>query len=532
MSLVLSGLPFPHQPAAFGQCSPPAQNFLLIAVDAGARRDTVFFGRGPSATTGVDTALCERELPPMPPAGVYDLRFANPPGRDTLQPPAGLGQGVLRDYRALVGPAQRDTLRVRLQPGSGGYPMTFSWSPASLTGVADSARLIDELGGVVLSVNMLSTSSAVLANPAVGSLLMILHGIPQIPAAPVLVSPPDGAAGQTVTPLLTWNAAAGATRYTVQVATDSLFAAPVVSDTAVATPSRAVSGLLPSATYFWRVRGASGAGNGPWSPVWRFTTVMLPSAPALVSPANGASGVVPGSFLVWHAVAQANAYRIQLAADSLFASPLINDPSVPDTVRTAAGLGGSTKYFWRVAARNGAGDSPWSAVRSFTTAGSITAPYAINAGWNMISLPLDVADARTTVVFPTATSPAFRFGVSGYAPEEILAEGVGYWLKFPAAQTVSITGRARALDTMHVVAGWNLIGTVSVPVDTGTVRKVPAGVLTSPYYEYSGSYTAVGTLQPGKSYWVKATSAGILVIAPPPPAPSVRRGFPDNAGRR
>lgn len=520
VSLLLPLLLLVSPDTGLGQCTPPTRNFLLIATDAGARRDTIFFGHGPTATTGTDTGLCERELPPLPPSGVYDLRFANPPGHEGVQPPAGLGQGSVRDYRTQLGPAQSDTFRVRFQPGLGGFPVTFSWSPASMAAAYDSARLVDEVGGVLYSVSMLGVPSLTVTNPAVTSLLLITHGMLQIPAAPALLSPVNGAADQSVAPLLSWAATAGAARYAVQIGTDSLFAAPVFSDTAVLVPSRTVSGLPVGTTCYWRVRASNGAGTGPWSPVWHFGTIALPGVPQPVAPAQGASGVSVGTKLIWNGALRASSYHVQMATDSLFTSPVLDDEAVTDTARTLSSLAASTRYFWRVAGRNGGGQGSWSIVRNFTSAGPVSNPYAVNAGWNLISLPLAVANGRRTVVYPTAISSAFAFGSNGYVPEDSLHSGTGYWLKFPSVQNVSVTGLTVLRDTIPVQAGWNLVGTVSAAVDTGSVQQIPPGLLLTSFFGFSGSYLPVSVLQPGSSYWVKAGSAGSIVVSAPATVPA------------
>src|SRR5262245_15052508 len=111
-------------------CAPPGKRTSIIVTDAGLGRDTVYFGHDPLATRGRDTSFCEHELPPLPPSGIFDLRFANPPGYEGQQPPAGFGQGFLHDYRQQISPAQIDTHRVKFQPSTGGYPMTVSWTIA------------------------------------------------------------------------------------------------------------------------------------------------------------------------------------------------------------------------------------------------------------------------------------------------------------------------------------------------------------------------------------------------------------------
>jgi len=82
----------------------------------------------------------------------------------------------------------------------------------------------------------------------------------------------------------------------------------------------------------------------------------------------------------------------------------------------------------------------------------------------------------------------------------------------------------RLRDTLDLQAGWNLIGTISAPVDTGAIQEIPSGLVLTSYFDFTGSYGAVDTLSPGRSYWVKAGVQGKLVISPATlsPAPSHR----------
>lgn len=56
---------------------------------------TVQIGSAPGATAGIDAALGEMEIPPLPPPGVFDVRLTDP---DTVT--AALGEGVWLDLRA------------------------------------------------------------------------------------------------------------------------------------------------------------------------------------------------------------------------------------------------------------------------------------------------------------------------------------------------------------------------------------------------------------------------------------------------
>lgn len=205
-------------------------------------------------------------------------------------------------------------------------------------------------------------------------------------------------------------------------------------------------------------------------------------------------------------------YRLQLATDSSFASTVLDDSTVTDTSRPLSGLSNSTQYHWRVNGRNNGGSGPWSQIFRFTTA-PITNTYAVAAGWNMISVPLTVSDGRTTSLFPTAVSEAYRYvqGV-GYARRDTLVNREGYWLKFNSSQTVSISGSERVQDTIVVNAGWNTVGSISFPVEVDSIVQVPGGIIQSGFFTFDGSYIPTSTVDPGKSYWVRASAPGQLIL--------------------
>jgi hypothetical protein len=97
-----------------------------------------------------------------------------------------------------------------------------------------------------------------------------------IPAIPTLLSPANAAVG--VVPLatpMTWNPAARAQTYRLQVSTSPGFADPVFDVAGLTGTSQLVVGLLPLGTYYWRVNASNSAGTSDWSVVWSFST--LPS---------------------------------------------------------------------------------------------------------------------------------------------------------------------------------------------------------------------------------------------------------------
>jgi hypothetical protein len=146
-----------------------------------------------------------------------------------------------------------------------------------------------------------------------------------------------------------------------------------------------------------------------------------------------------------------------------------------------------------------------------TTGNTLT--VTMHPGWNMVSVPLIANTYRDTVLFPGAVSHAFRFS-GGYIPEDTLQNGVGYWLKFASENSTLFHGTSFTSDTIDVLPGWNMIGSISSPVDTSTIIGIPSGLRSSiAWFGYNGGYTAAPTIQPGRAYWVKANGAGSFVLS-------------------
>ncbi len=135
----------------------------------------------------------------------------------------------------------------------------------------------------------------------------------------------------------------------------------------------------------------------------------------------------------------------------------------------------------------------------------------VSLGWNIVSVPLTVPDPRKTVVFPGAISNAFEFS-GGYVARDTVENGLGYWLKYPATDSLVVAGDMRVSETVSVVPGWNMIGGPSYPVPLDSVLAAPPGIIVGNFFEYSSGYTSVTNLRPGKGYWVKVAQAGTITL--------------------
>lgn len=345
---------------------------LRLAVrDGDVGVDTLLFGRDPRGTYCLDTGpyydyealrnFNEFELPPVPPAGIFDTRFGNNrSGLGGCQASNERGNGLRNDIRGIAQAA--DTFQVKFQVGGSG-PITFNWQ-SGLGVYVDSMRLRDPFGGIIANIDMLSTQVYEVTSGSLTSMNIIMYRTPVV----TLVSP---SAGNTVPPTvtLTWDPRPGATKYRVQVATDSTFDAGVlvVNDSTVAGPSRVVSGLTSPTTYYWRVSAGGTRGWSRFSPHRMFRTGAVPAAPTLVSPGDGATNQPTSIPFRWTTSVEAATYHLQISTSPTFASFVFNDSTITDTTRTVSSLAFSTTYHWRVAARNGVGSSAFSTAFSFST---------------------------------------------------------------------------------------------------------------------------------------------------------------------
>jgi regulation of enolase protein 1 (concanavalin A-like superfamily) len=242
--------------------------------------------------------------------------------------------------------------------------------------------------------------------------------VPEAPLTPALLQPADAASDVPPTVQFQWSRAAGASAYHLQVAEDSLFSGSlVVNDSTLIDTSRSVSGLRHETRHFWRVRSVGAGGGSAFSPVRRFTTVVAPPAvTSLLSPADASTNQPTTSLFVWRHASAATQYHLQITQDSLFISGLVvNDSTITDTVKSVNILLYSSRYFWRVRARNVGGASSFTPARSFIT---IVGPPALlspanNAGGQALTVNLRWGKVPRAIAYrlQMGTDSTFATGV-------------------------------------------------------------------------------------------------------------------------
>jgi hypothetical protein len=90
--------------------------------------------------------------------------------------------------------------------------------------------------------------------------------------------------------------------------------------------------------------------------------------------------------------------------------------------------------------------------------------------------------------------------------------GEGYWLKFNSPEQIKIAGYEVLSDTIDVVEGWNLIGSISQPVGVSALITEPTDIVASEFYGYDSGYKTVQVIIPGQGYWVKVKQNGKLIL--------------------
>jgi hypothetical protein len=174
---------------------------------------------------------------------------------------------------------------------------------------------------------------------------------------PTLLLPVDGAITDTNTPTFFWTAVSGGHAYRIQIDDSPDFSTPV-EDALVYRTYHTSSPLASGITYSWRVRVEnSGSDVGEWSDVWTVTvdTTVLP-APILRTPKDGSRTPDTTPRFRWRSVKNAAQYRLQIADNWTFATPVVDLPlsstayTLPDTDSLAYG-----QYFWRAQALNSLG---------------------------------------------------------------------------------------------------------------------------------------------------------------------------------
>ena len=187
--------------------------------------------------------------------------------------------GAVASYNVTIGSVSGYTDPVTLS--ASGNPGTAGFSTNPVTPPGSSTMTISGATVGVYNFNVVGTA----AGPNVHQAPVGLTVQAAAPGAPVLTAPANGALNVPAAPTFTWNAVAGATTYSIQVATDAGFTNVVASATGLTGTSWSGASLNTNTMYYWRVEATNACGTGTYSSVFNFSTVAAPG--------DCAAGTVP-----------------------------------------------------------------------------------------------------------------------------------------------------------------------------------------------------------------------------------------------
>lgn len=155
----------------------------------------------------------------------------------------------------------------------------------------------------------------------------------------------------------------GATSWRGQVARDSAFQQVLADVLATGTELRIAD--LPDGAYHLRLRGVDGLGLEGLDADLAFTLKARPEPPLPSTPEPAQRIFGTRAEFSWAANAEADRYRLQLAADPGFAQPLRDLPELRGLRTTVEALAPGS-YHWRVRSLRADGDAgPWGDVNRF-----------------------------------------------------------------------------------------------------------------------------------------------------------------------
>jgi len=189
------------------------------------------------------------------------------------------------------------------------------------------------------------------------------------PAAPLLVSPENGAVENNLTQIFTWTQPEPNVTYWIQIDNDAGFSQPYVNENSAVTDNSYTYTFSRNGTYYWRVLARDVAHNlSDWSENFQLTVLAAPGQPTLISPTNGAINNDNTPTFVWTPGSNADNHLLLVDNDNDFSSPNVNvllGPAI-NTYQIAPENGlPDGSYSWKVIAINKASENE-SAVSKFT----------------------------------------------------------------------------------------------------------------------------------------------------------------------
>lgn len=265
-------------------------------------------------------------------------------------------------------------------------------------------------------------------------------------------------------------------------------------------------------------------------------TISSLGAPVLVSPPDNATSIPVSTTLRWSAVSGATVYRLQVSTDSTFAGGfVVNDSTIVDTSRAVSGLASSTRYFWRVNAKNASGNGGFSPVWRFTTMPPLPAAVQLVSPIHDALIRSDSALLVWRAATPAVVAYWLEWSAdSMFSSSSIdstitdttavlyaLNDGSSYWWRVRAKNILGwgAFSAARKFRTLFdvtvcfpVVQGWNMFSS-PVVLESDSIQWP----IQCPFrYVPGGGYQQACHLAQGMGYWLKLPNQSTFCLVGSP----------------
>lgn len=201
----------------------------------------------------------------------------------------------------------------------------------------------------------------------------------QPPYQPSSPSPANGAGNVDTAVVLRWSGgdpdSGDIVRYDIHLGTSS---PPPLAQAGLGDTTWDPPGLACRTSYYWQVRSFDNHGDTTPGPVWSFTTAAPsdtnrpPNVPSNPTPDSGATGRTRQAVLFWQGgdPDPLDTVRYDVYFGTTTTPPRVAQ-SLAEPVFTPTGLEPTTTYFWRVVARDRAGDTTAGPLWPFATMAEI-----------------------------------------------------------------------------------------------------------------------------------------------------------------
>lgn len=201
----------------------------------------------------------------------------------------------------------------------------------------------------------------------INSMTFVATSAPSAPAAPTSLT----ATAENAQIGLSWTASSGATSYNVYRGTSSGGESATAIATGVTTTSYTNTGLTNGTAYYYKITAVNAEGTSGYSNEASATPAGVPAAPTSLSATAGNAEVA----LSWKAASGATTYNVYRGTSSGGESSTPIATGITATTYSNTGLANGTKYYFKVAAVDGAGTSGYSSEASATPLATAEGPY-------------------------------------------------------------------------------------------------------------------------------------------------------------